>query len=502
MTKIKHNKLIIKNLIAILFIVLCFTNCKDEKKLKLSENNANLIDKELLLEDFLIYKQAMKNLNAGIYRYTSKDSMDIVFKNAFESIDRPMSNLDFYKIIAGINNQIRDAHTSIRPNKDIRAKAIFQKKVFPFDVRYNNEKLLIEKNFSSDSSITIGVEIISINGKNVNDINKEIFLGYSTDGYIKTPKYQEMNNHFWLYYYELIDTLQTFRIELKEGRRTRKVTVEGVPSDTLRKAYQKEIIHRDIHLEVNKKNDIAILTIPHFLDLELAEDFKSIFKEIKTAKITSLIIDIRNNPGGWDELNIELFKYLFKNEFKFYDRFLFIGKDKKDLKHIKFDTLDFFHESEKKELGEDALKLAFTKRSLSESIDHYIQTNPAKGIHKPYRDLVFDGDLYLLFNGGSVSSGAEIPALLKETKRATLIGEEPNGAYEGVTAGIMGELVLPNTKTRVIIPLIAYYNNVIKPLETGRGAIPDHTITQTVTDMVEGKDRIIEFTYELIKGKK
>ena len=490
----------IKNLIVISCIVLLFTNCKTEKKIELSENSSVLIDKELLLEDFLIYKQAMENLNAGIYRYTPKDSMDMIFQNAYELIDSPMSNLHFYKIIASVNDQIHDAHTSIRPSKDIRAKAIFQKKVFPFDVRFDNDNLLVEKNFSSDKSIPIGSEIISINGKNIDNITKEIFLGHATDGYIKTPKYHEMNNHFWLYYYELVDTLEVFKIELKEAKNTRKITVEGVPSDTLRQAYQKEVTHRDVHLEIDKENDVAILTIPHFLDLGLIEDFKTIFKEIKDKKINSLIVDIRNNPGGWDELNIELFKYLLKDEFKFYDHFSFIGKDKKDIKHIEFDTLDFFHELEKKELGEAALKEAFEKRTLSESIEHYIQTNPARGFHKPYRDLVFDGDLYLLFNGGSVSSGAEIPSLLKELNVAVLIGEEPNGAYEGVTAGIMGKLVLPNTKTRVVVPLIAYYNNVIYPAEKGRGAIPDYIVTQTLTDMIEEKDRAIEFTYRLIKG--
>ncbi|MCL6274503.1 S41 family peptidase [Muricauda sp. 2012CJ35-5] len=484
-----------------LFILsLCF-NCLEK-----AESTSNQTLKSTggpLYQDLLIYRQRMEALNAGIYRYTSKDSMDILFEKTLEQLDENMDDRAFYRLIAKLNDHIHDAHTSIRPSKRIRGAAINTKKIFPFDIRYEDDHLLIEKNFSNDSSIIIGSEITSINGRNIKEINSVILLGHTTDGHIKSPKYHVMSDFFWLYYHELVDSLETFQITLKDklSNKFREVSVDGISSKILLEDYQKNIKYREINLEVNTERSFAILTIPHFLDLGLIEKFRSVFAQLKFEKIKTLIIDIRDNPGGWDELNPELFKYLMKEEFKFYNHFTYIARNKEHLNHVTFDTLDFFSDKEQKAIGKDSLKELFSKRTLSESIEHYINTNPAQGIHKPYDKLVFEGDIYLLFNGGSISSGAEVPAFFKEHNLGILVGDEPNGAVEGVTAGIMGELVLPNSQIRVIVPLISYYSNVSPPKQKGRGAMPDYYIKQTLDDAKKGKDTALEFIFKHITDK-
>jgi hypothetical protein len=83
----------------------------------------------------------------------------------------------------------------------------------------------------------------------------------------------------------------------------------------------------------------------------------------------------------------------------------------------------------------------------------------------------------------------------------TLIGEEANGAYEGVTAGIRAPVVLPNSGIRIGIPLIAYHNAVMSDLFEARGAPPDFQMSQSLEDRINGIDTVMEFTKALIERR-
>jgi hypothetical protein len=67
---------------------------------------------------------------------------------------------------------------------------------------------------------------------------------------------------------------------------------------------------------------------------------------------------------------------------------------------------------------------------LPKLIERVNATNLAAGIHQPTEPL-YRGRVYLLVNGGSASSGAEVPALLHHLRIGTQIGEEPNGLLSG-----------------------------------------------------------------------
>jgi C-terminal processing protease CtpA/Prc len=49
----------------------------------------------------------------------------------------------------------------------------------------------------------------------------------------------------------------------------------------------------------------------------------------------------------------------------------------------------------------------------------------------------FKGKVYVMINRGSFSASSVISSNLKGSKRATFVGEETGGAYNGTVAGIM-----------------------------------------------------------------
>jgi hypothetical protein len=65
----------------------------------------------------------------------------------------------------------------------------------------------------------------------------------------------------------------------------------------------------------------------------------------------------------------------------------------------------------------------------------------------------------------------------------------------------MPELTLPNTKLRVRIPLLLY-TMAVSGYPEDRGIIPDHPVAPSIADLLEGRDRVMEYTIELINKDK
>jgi ABC-type transport system substrate-binding protein len=70
-----------------------------------------------------------------------------------------------------------------------------------------------------------------------------------------------------------------------------------------------------------------------------------------------------------------------------------------------------------------------------------------------------------------------------------------------VTAGILLNLTLPNSRIRQIVSLIAYRNAVLPGVFEGRGAAPDFEVPQTLDDAIAGRDTALDFTLRLIQAR-
>ncbi|HKQ53372.1 MAG TPA: hypothetical protein VJT74_13440, partial [Pyrinomonadaceae bacterium] len=100
------------------------------------------------------------------------------------------------------------------------------------------------------------------------------------------------------------------------------------------------------------------------------------------------------------------------------------------------------------------------------------------------------------------SSGGEVPALMHFLGVGTLVGEEPNAAYQGTCGGVIPTLTLPHSGIRANFPLLAYENAVLPGLFVARGAQPHFTVGETLEDAMAGRDTAMEFTLGLIRTRK
>src|SRR6267143_6280242 len=68
--------------------------------IRLAANSNSEISQRLLVEDFVFFRQALEEVHAGLYRYTSREEMNATFEAAKRMIDREMDALEFYRVLA------------------------------------------------------------------------------------------------------------------------------------------------------------------------------------------------------------------------------------------------------------------------------------------------------------------------------------------------------------------------------------------------------------------
>lgn len=117
--------------------------------------------------------------------------------------------------------------------------------------------------------------------------------------------------------------------------------------------------------------------------------------------------------------------------------------------------------------------------------------------HKPNN---FKGHIYVLINGNSFSASSIISTQLDGDDRATFVGEETGGAYNGTVVGYYKSYELPNTKVKMRIGLM-HIDSKYKTNPDGFGIKPDVEIYPTYEDRLNGIDTELEYILKVIEGK-
>ena len=113
----------------------------------------------------------------------------------------------------------------------------------------------------------------------------------------------------------------------------------------------------------------------------------------------------------------------------------------------------------------------------------------------------YDGALYVLINGNSFSASSILSTNLKATKRATFIGQETGGAYNGTVAGLFKPYQLPTSKITIRMGLMQV-DSPYKVNPDGYGVKPDVEIKTSLEDFQLDKDPAIEWVLDAIKNEK
>ena len=486
----------------LLLIVVVISSCASVKKRGV--NTTNLISPEKLKKDVDYAYHKLKQMHPQLYEYISKRDLDFKIDSLKRSIDTPLNPIGFYFKLQPVITSIKQGHLSLQVPTEMLSKEDLSKIRKPlfsrFKYRIQGQHLYIVENRDSIENIKPGTELISINDVPVSEYLEKYTKLISSDGFNTTFQPYYLKDMFFHFYTLENGVLDSAKIEALYNKQKQTFTLErekDAENCNEKKPTMKTSYNRNFKF-LDEKNSIAYMKIKNFSHYSSDKFYKNTFAEIKAAKSSYLIIDIRNNYGGsLEEIN-NLYSYLATQPF------VLIKPSQLNSALTPLRT-NYFKKSTALEY---AIKsVTYPTYVFLQALNTYKGTDgksyykiKADNITKPEKDA-FQGKIFVLINGGSFSSSSILSSKLKYDKRAILVGEETGGANDGTVAGFYSYQTLPNSKLILPIGLLLVNPNITFS-KTQKGVIPDVKIAETLQDIIEKKDPQLDWVKdEIIKEK-
>jgi len=471
----------------------------------LSLFSQNELSREQVLEDYTILKNVLTKGYPSLYEYTSQSEWDSLFSN-FENEESSTihNNNDLYKSITKLTDYARDGHLIVmRPQLDTLPK------LFPLLLKIIGEKFYTD---TYDFDIPVGSEIISIDNINGTELRNR-FLKYApSDGFNITKKDRQVEREFGILHFYEFGAKDNYQIEYKTP--SNELLIKTIESKTF-ESISKRLVNRNSYFSTyhNIKNktefanntirkqepylylidslNTAVLTMNSFmLDVKKFQaELKSIFKEINQKKIEHLIIDIRQNKGGYPLNSINAFSYLTNQPFKQQQATSVITSNLPEEEYSQNLVNGYIYKTFFEKYYQNALKKENEWISMTDENEPLMIPNKKR----------FKGKVYLLVGGKTFSAGASF-ALFCKNQGITLIGEETGGGYYSQTGGYPIIYTLPNSKIKVLISFVKMSRfSKDKTVKKGSGVLPDIKINLTQHNLINGTDGQLDYIVKEIK---
>lgn len=458
---------------------------------------------EILKEDLSLLKRILEANHPSLYWYTSKDSLDAQYLRTISAIKDSMDLVAYKNLLAQWVAQIQCGHTRVLfPTNFSRNADRFRYPSFPLTLKVWNDTAVVTGNFDrNDSVLRRGIQLLSINDRSIANITETMFAYMSTDGKAINHKAQNISSNFPAWYRTVFgsDTLYRFVYRTKEGSidtvlrkaftpvritSAARVDTSDNTGPTLSKRAIRLLSKRV--LMVDTVNRFAVMRLNTFSNGAMKRFFRSSFRSLKKLGIQDLAIDLRENGGGRVNNYIRLTRYLAQQPFKVGDTVAATTRNIQYKRYIK-PAWPFW------------IAMQFSATKMKDGKYHYRRYE--RHYFQPYAaDKAYNGNLYLIQAGATFSAASMFTATLKGQPNVLIVGEESGGGYYGNSAMHIPEIVLPNTRVRVTLPL--YRLVMDKNRVKGRGVMPDVYVPPNAAMIAKGVDPKLLYISNLIAARK
>jgi C-terminal processing protease CtpA/Prc len=454
--------------------------------------------------DFDLMRHAVEEAHPGLYRYSTKAEMDREFDAQRAKLSGPMTKPQFEVVVAQTLASIRCGHTRMHWDPEMEA-AMANGRTFPLRVVFEGTRLMVLLNQTSDDRIIRpGMELVSINGHSVADLVSQFWSVNYADGDIETAKRHDIAQDFAKDYWWLVEQPENFTVTAidRASGQTVVAKLAGV-TEAQRTANHNHVnddmqaglakvrgeSYEKLSLRFLKDPEIAEIRIPSFTGDDFPRWIEDTFRTLREKGTRTLIIDLRSNGGGEDSYGVMLVSYLTDKPFRYVD-------------HVTVNTITWSFQDHWDAKRLDAEQLAHVRECLI--------PNPGGGFfvteklqdslgEKQPGKFPFLGDVFILIDGATFSTAADVCAVTHHLERAIFIGEETAGAYYGNNSGTEPTVTLPNSKVRFGLPLCASWNAVSGYDGKRRGTTPDHVAVCRTADVLRGVDTQLELALKLAR---
>ncbi len=459
---------------------------------------------EELKEDFRLLQKILEANHPSLYWYTPKDSMDLFFEQAINSITDSLNEVQFKNKVSWVVSKIRCGHTSVRfSNAYTRNAKHVRYPVFPLYLKAWDDSLIVVSNLNPKQSVLKrGTIITGINGRTNRELLDTFFQFISSDGYAFNYKNVAVSTNFPAWYKtvlgldssyrisyidstgkEAVTTIKNFSPSFDTSKKERPPLLTPLVKPTRRQLRKAGLLEKR-DMTIDTALNTAFIKLSTFSGGGLRSFFKESFRKIRENNIQHLVIDLRENGGGKVTSSILLTQYLADHSFKVGDSVVAISRKFKYSRYIR-GSWDYW------------FAMNFTSHKDADGKIHFHRYETK--MFQPRKKDHFNGQVILLEGGLSFSATTMFIATLKGQKNITVLGEESGGGYYGNSAMYLPTIVLPHSKLRISLPM---YRLVMDPNRPkGHGIIPDIEIPPSSIAIKKGVDLKMQRIRELIQQK-
>lgn len=445
--------------------------------------------------DYRQLAASIKEIYPSLEDFMSEAEYDTFVENEIAKIPENITLVDFARLIMNFNHRIHDSHMWLKygvntdRHKNIKCPPLWFGKVDgKVRMLYATEKY----------REYLGREIARINGRHVDTICVELekYFNLIYDADVQSVKELELAGSLPLYYYTMAEEAQkdnrttfTFAdgeeltVQLEDKSIVSKY--ERMNSQTPKMAPQYAIEAKGNLYSSIENDSTAYIRLRTFqlMDTEL-EQMLAFIRQVQTNGIENLIIDLRNNLGGYPHVMYKMVEAVMD------EPIIHEGGYQKVNAQTFSGTLN---------LGEGTMFSGF--KQVEGKKGFYLYNNDNESVEKDsVRHDVYRGRIYVLINGRSASASTLFAGIMKRNKRGYIVGRETKTAYHCMNAEKFADIQLVNSMFQCHIPIVRLVHDeyVSDEFPYGRGVIPHLTVPLSYEEMTTNHQLVYTKTLDLI----
>jgi len=443
--------------------------------------------------DFAELYVRLKASHFDLYARRSKVAYDELFQKMLAGMDRPMTDIEVRVAFQKFMAFGRVAHSRIEfPGEAFGAYRDGGGRIMPVSIRIAKGRAYVADD-GSGLGLARGVEIVALNGLPVGGWLERLGAHVSADNdyMLQTLLENRFARLLWLE----LGALDRFVLSLADGRGAREVTVPARTRTEIATALaaQPKRLELDWDARTFKMvGDIGYLrpgpfynNDPNATNIWDVTQFRAFvdasFEALLQAQAKSLVIDLRDNPGGDNSFSDLLVSWYATKPFRFCRAF-----------RIKVSEAAIASNAKRIVPGVDDISAKFAAAYSKHRIGEVFSFELPMAF--PREGRRFHGRVFVLINRHSYSNTVQVAALSQDYGFATILGEETSDL--ATTLGAMEQFTLLRTRIEVGFPKahIIRVNGDERP----RGVVPDIAIETPIVEPLS--DVVLQRALAIARG--
>lgn len=398
---------------------------------------------EIMQADLQSLYEKLQRVHPDLYRHTNKNRFEAAYQRAVKRCSVSLNTYNFSSVLMEFLSELKDSHTCVSVY-DFLWDNFFKRHFIPFTLTYVDNRFVITKAW--ENSIPVGSELLSINEKPMNALYQEAKRFSPMEGHSSQAQREIALNLIPIMANLLMNrTSHTFTwVEKKDTVST------SVSSPSLWSVWKEIGGGNQNNITFIRKKNQAILTVHSFSInnvVKFRKELDFIFTSMATNPPEQLIIDLRNNTGGYILLQEYLMSFLVPKGTTYMANYVYKRSELDRFSQLsRVQRWKFVHKAKNAPINSALAKEYRFYKSPLGSVDTVLN----EPVLRNNKNLYFSGKCSLLVNGMTMSAAANFTAWFKSANRGLVFGSQVSGTNAGTFANPI-ELYLENSGIGVSI---------------------------------------------------